>query len=170
MAVYIGSNEFQSYATDEEALQYLSASISDQATAFAAADADTRAKGLVEATRLLDRQVWLAAYDTFAERAAVQDIVDASIELAALFVNGDLDALSNPTVNSSEQKRIKAGSVEIENFRTLSTDRGAYNRFPLFVQELLRPYLSATSSINGGSSGGTSRDGAIETYEVNEGI
>lgn len=168
--VFVGSNEYTAYATDAEALEYLAASLTEQATAFAAATPDTRAKGLIEATRVLDRQTWKSDYDTFAEREVVTDIVNASIELAALLVNGDTDSLSNASVNSGQQKRLKAGSVEIDNYKVLSSDPGARNRFPLQVQELLKPYLGATVTISGGSAGGVSRETAIETYTVNEGL
>lgn len=150
--VSIGSDDYVSYADIDTADGYLAASIT--VVGWADATNDNKAKALVSATRLLDRQTWAEDYTTFDARAAVQAIVDACCELAGLFIDGSTDALTNSTTEQST-KSLKAGSVAIEYFRQ---NPALAARFPTIVQELLGPYLAGSSdaaSIAAPYAGGT---------------
>lgn len=148
----IDSTEFTVYANVAAADAYALGSIN--ATEFKALSTDDdKAVYLVTATRILDRQSWLEAYDTFAERSVVEDIINASIEIAfALAAGSDLQDAQN---QSQKIQMLKAGSVQLEFFRGAE---GTALRFPLIITELLKAYLSTTVSgalLSGGISSGT---------------
>ena len=134
--VSIDGVDYTAYATVDYADAYLGASFT--ATAWRdETDEDVKGRALVESARLLDRQRWLPDYDTFAEREDVDDIVNASIELAALLVGGDTDFLTASTTESNT-RRLKAGSAEIEFFRPTTA---VATRLPYQIHEMLRDYL-----------------------------
>jgi len=134
--VDIGAEEFNAYADQDDADVYLTGSI-HAGTTWDDATTANQGRALVTATRILDRQNWVDAYDTQAERFAVEDIRNASIEMAlALLEGSDLQ-----TEQSTAQKlqSIKAGSVSLSYFRG---SEGTPHRFPIIVHELLRDYLA----------------------------
>ncbi len=104
---------------------------------------------IIRATRLLDRQTWLDAYDTLAKRVLVQDIVDACAELAVALAEGS--EVENEQVTSQKLQAIKAGSVALTYFRGAE---GLAIRFPLIAQELLKDYLAGSGTTVSGSSSG----------------
>ncbi len=135
----IGAGTFRVYAEEDTADEYaLGAQHADVYRALALVD---RQRLLVTASRVLDRQIWKTGYQTFEERVVVQNIIDASIELAIDLANGG-EFQVNPTTAESVSS-MSAGSVSI-SFR-----RGIYNYtcFPLIVQELLRDYLGASGGM-----------------------
>lgn len=142
--VTISSTSFTTYASVAEADEYMLANL-----AFAtwnAATVDEKGRYLVSATRLLDNQAWLDAYDTFAERSAVDNIVNASIEIAALFASGET-SLYGAEVSTGQTKRTKADVVEVEYFRNFATlDVRKTTDFPSYIFLLLQPYLKSNSS------------------------
>lgn len=175
--VTIDGSEFDVFADVATADQYLAAEFSDAAAKWrdaAQTDADAKARALVSATRLLNRQQWpgsktdedqsLAWPRTGTGISGVEDavvpqaIIDASILLAAEINNG-----ANVISNDSTDDRIRsqqAGSVSISYFRDL--DGGP--RFPTAVQELLLPYLSGgVSMVSGVLSYGTDADSDFAT-------
>lgn len=150
--VSIGSDDYTSYADTDTADTYLAASVT--VAGWADASDDNKAKALVSATRLLDRQTWIDGYTTFDARIAVQAIVDACCELAGLFIDGTTDVLTSSSTEQST-KSLKAGSVAIEYFRQ---NPALAARFPTNVQELIGPYLAGSAeaaSIGAPYAGGT---------------
>ena len=143
--VTIASTSFDTYATIVQADDYLLASID-----FAAWDAnedDAKSRFLVSATRLLDRQSWQSDYNTQAERESITDIVNASILLANEFSNGNT-ALLGFGASEAEVKRLKAGSVETENFRSFNSKSFTGSKttdFPDAILAMLKPYLKNQS-------------------------
>lgn len=134
--VLIDSAVFTTYADISDADLYLKGAY--HATNWRAlVDDDTKSRALVTATRILDRQRWKDDYDTFAERILVQNIIDASIELANYIVDG-VDVQNDQNISQKIQQ-LKAGSVSITYFRGAE---GASLRFPLIIFELLRDYLA----------------------------
>lgn len=137
-AVLISSQPYDSYSTVTQADDYLAASF-HAGTDWDDASATTKAQALVTATRILDRQTWVAAYDTQAERAGVEAIQNASIEMALALVQGS--ELQSEATTAQKLSSIRAGSVALTYFRGAE---GRPRRFPQIVDELLRDYLGGT--------------------------
>lgn len=153
-SVTINGREHDSYASLAEADEYLDASVAaDDWDGTPLAD---RARALVEATRLLDRQRWAQPYDDRAQRAASVRVVHACIEIAALVAQGAVSILTASSTNDMI-KSIKAGSVAIE-YTGKST---AGERFPANLLEILDGMLLSSGSrpvgvaLGGGLSYGT---------------
>lgn len=123
---------------------------------WAALTDDNKGRGLIQATRFLDSLSWADAYDTQAEREVAQDIINVCIELAALIGSGETTFLG-VSAPAAEQKRLKAGSVELENFRNLTTITGTtqYSGLPVSLFAILKPYLAVGAAIGGAFSSGT---------------
>ncbi len=92
-------------------------------------------RALVKALRFLDRLAWAPAYDTFAERDAVQAIVNASYELAAL-VYDDSEALA-ASQDTDVVTSISAGGDSVTY--AVGAKRSSV---PAPALSLLLPYLS----------------------------
>lgn len=169
--VTIGGNTYPVLDTQANVLAYLSGSATPQASAWVAASADAQRQAMVEATRLLQRQVWIASV---AEAIADADsenipqlIKDAFAELAAYVASGDLAFLTASTT-ANTQRRLKAGSVEIENF-FIAAATGT--RFPLNVFELLKAYLAGQTGVSLTSASGTGRKSQFtKPYSIVEGL
>ena len=160
--VTIGSEPYDVYVSLEDAENYAAAMLN--ATAWDDATDNQKSVALVTATRTLDRQQWKGTkedednaleFPRAGTDAIPQGIADATVELAVALLGGSSAETSIST--ESLEKRIKAGSVEIENFRART---GNTFRFPLPVQELIRPFLAASGSrvISSGTSGETTAD------------
>ena len=139
-AVLISSQPYDSYSTIAQADDYLAASF-HAGTDWTDGSDTTKAQALVTATRILDRQTWVAAYDTQAERAGVEAIRNASIEMALALVQGS--ELQSEASTAQKLSSIKAGSVALTYFRGAE---GRPRRFPQIVDELLRGYLASIDS------------------------
>lgn len=166
--VTISGSNFTTYANVADADTYMLGNLS-----FAAwNDASTDEKGryLVSATRLLDNQTWLDAYDTFAERETVQSIINASVEIAALFAAGNT-AIYGAETSTGQMKRTKADVVEVEYFRNFATlDVRKTTDFPSYIYMLLKPYLKSTSASIGAGAFSAGTDGvsiADDDYGMN---
>jgi len=134
--VDIGADEYDSYADADDADSYLAASV-HAGTTWSGASAASKGQALVTATRILDRQKWGSAYGTKALRFAVQDIIDASVEMALALLEGS--DLQSEQSTAQKLQTIKAGSVSLTYFRGAE---GSAHRFPTIVHELLRDYLA----------------------------
>jgi hypothetical protein len=133
----LGGEVYTVYADVETADVYTLAAY--HGAKWRAAATDTKAQALITATRLLDRQVWITAYNTFALRAVEQNIINASIELGIALLDGS-EVQSNAT-NAERVRSMSAGSVSITNFRAVD----AATRFPQIVHELLRGYMGTST-------------------------
>lgn len=146
-AVLIGSQPYVSYATVEQGDAYFAAAL--HAANWVAASELSKAQALVTATRVLDRQSWGEAYDTQEERSSVEDIQNACLEMALALLDGS--DLQSESTTAQKLSSIKAGSVSLTYFRGAE---GIARRFPLTVDEYLRPYLAGSAGIGGGKSFG----------------
>ncbi len=177
--VEINGESYRSYVSLADAQTYLAAQI--EATGWAAATPEQQSVALVTMTRILDRQRWQGIpvdyYDdgawprsgvTYPNTAiAVPDdviplqIIDACCEGASQLLNGATFQDAPNTFNA--QKSLKAGSVEIVNFRTV----GDNPRFPQVIQELIGWWLGGQSTPLGSVSAGTEGRSIMDrTYDV----
>lgn len=175
-SVTLSANDYETYADVDEADIYLEAD--PGAAAWRAAEADDKARALVSATRILDRQRW-AGSKTDEDQALAwprsgisgldedevpQAVADACCELASALINGYDAANLQSTANAT--KRQKAGSVEIEYFRGAEGDG---LRLPLPVMELVGLYLGGTTSLAGSFASGTCGDSFTSgSFEPNQ--
>jgi len=140
-SVSIGSNNYDIYGTLAGADAYLAAKLSG--TTWIGSTSDTRSRALVEGTRLLRAYLLSLGYDLDPASAVDLAIEEANYELAfALVVD---PTIADQTNAGNNNKRLKAGSAEIEYFRPV---RGG--RFPSQVQAILNGWLAE----QGGSSAG----------------
>lgn len=162
---------------------------STQYSTWAAYTTDQKSRGLVSATRLLDRQTWTGTLtaispesglawprtsvtDCYGDTVDSETIPDAVIEasqLLALYILGDS---SFETKSSTEDltKRLKADTVEIENFRASDSSLSAPTKYPLPVMELISCFLSGSTTIAGSLSYGVDGTALDNTFEVSEGF
>jgi hypothetical protein len=162
MQVTIGANTYFAYADLATAVEYLAANI--EAGPFLAASPDVQAQCLVSMTRTLDRQLWQGdvtvpgqahafprinlqyADGTPVDSATVpQQVIDACCEGAAQLADGS--NLMDVQNTFNYDKRLKAGSVEIEKFR--QTDDAP--RFPQVIMELVGLWLGGGAGVPVGS-------------------
>ena len=141
-SVLIDSQPYDSYQTIGQADLYLAAAL-HAGTIWSGASDTSKAQALVTATRILDRQRWLDAYDTQVEREGVEAIQDASIEMALALLDGS-DFQTEQTTAQKLQS-IRAGSVNLSYFRGAE---GRASRFPTIVNELLRDYLAGGDDLS----------------------
>lgn len=176
-----GGEEFTVYADIDTADAYLAGAF--HATDWASLTDDVKGKALVTATRILDRQRWLGSKTVSDQVLAwprtgtgvsgVEDdtipeaIIAGAIELA-LTVSAGAD-VQNQATTEETVKRIQAGSVSIENFR--STQQFSA-RFPQIIQELIGVYLLGGSASFGGPivSGTDACSPFEDKYDFNEGL
>lgn len=157
MEVDIGPDTYFVYADVDEADAYLAAAV-HAGTTWTGASVATRSQALVTATRILDRQRWVDAYDTQAEREDVPAIQDACSEMALALLQGS-DLQTEQTTGQKLQS-ISAGSVSLTYFRGAD---GRPHRFPTIVWELLRDYLGGADLAVYGTASGT--DGVSSTAD-----
>lgn len=183
--VTIGASTYNVYADVATADEYYNGS-TDYAT-WAALSTDEKARALVSATRLLDRQRWqgtqtVDGQDLAWPRAGVvdcageavddsvipQSVIDASMVLALYDATG-----SNVQTSATSEdltKSLAAGSVSISYFRA---DSANYARFPLPVMELIGCFLAgfgATSPGVGALSYGTDGESYNGDFSQDEGF
>lgn len=183
--VTIGSSDYIVYSSLTDADAYFNASVQfDEWDAFTE---DQKRRGLVSATRLIDRQRWQGEKteqgsptqdlefprddltDCSGDPVSSDDSLDLAVEASQLLAFDLLDGQELETSATTEDltKRLKAGSVEIENFRA---DANAATRFPTDVMELLGCFLSGGAAIAGSISTGTDGIALDDDFEFNRGI
>ena len=184
--VDIGGNDYNVYASVAEADLYLAAD-PGRSTTWAAYTEDQKEQGLVQATRYLDSFTWRGNLTdettpqatewpranltdknglTVNSATVPQEIEDATIILAYEFL-GDT-SLSDSFDTSSNVKRVKAGSVEIENFRSQSGSAFSVETvFPLVGLWLAGNYADAILALASGTDVAT---GTGKLYERTEGF
>jgi len=150
--VAIGAYNATIYGTFAAATAYLQTQYGDAYTAWLALAADDQKRTLAAATRYLDRQVWVADADTFAERDALEAFQLASYELAAM-VAEDPAVISTLDQGSNIQS-VGAGGAQVTYFAPTSAKRGSAPTLPPILMQLVGGYL-AISEI-GGPDGGES--------------
>lgn len=182
--VTIGSSEYEVYSDVAEADVYFNGS--SQFSDWAAFTDDEKARGLVSATRLLDRQQWQGTASAVSPGTALafprDGLTDCggnevtAAESLAFAVEASqllaLDILSGEAVETSVTtedltKRLKAGSVEIENFRA---QLGTNSRFPVDVMELIGCFLAGNVSIAGSIASGTDGTALDDDFTLTTGF
>jgi hypothetical protein len=166
-----GSYTATIYGTFALATNYLQTKYGDRYTAFLGKPADDQKRALVTAAAYLDRQSWVAAYDTFAERDALQAFKDASYELGALIVEDD--SIVTVTDQGSNVQNVQASGAGVTFFNPTTSRSGSAPPMPPILMALVGAYLaaSATSGPDGGSgqSGSCSNPfSACRDYDRNE--
>lgn len=163
--VTIGGETYDVYADVATADTYLEASVGAAADAWRDADDVAKSRALVSGTRAIDAQSWKGektdeaqALDfprtglTYPDGSEVpsdevpNEIVVASIELAAMLNNGE--EIDPQTARLATARRLKAGSVEIENFRQF----GVLGVYPTSIMRLVGYWLAGSDGIGFGGS------------------
>lgn len=175
-SVTIDGNNYDVYIGLTDANTYLAALISSAGDAWRAATDTVKSRGIVSATRLLDRQTWQGtpvssthafpregltycngSGDAVPSSSVPQEVIDATAELAALLIE-DPTTMGSPTTQGGIQA-LKAGSVSITYFRI---DPTLFARLPTAIQELLGCWLSGFDAITAGTAFGTDRESQFE--------
>lgn len=164
--ITISGNDYFSYATVAEADEYL---VPDPNYAtWSSKTADQKGAYLIQATRLIDSQEYIESADTQSERALIENFKTATILIAVLLSTGETSILGGTVSSgSTETKRLKAGSAEIEYFRNLSSlFASSYaTNWPPNIYALLKDYLKSNSSgIGLAASFGTCGKSSIQDY------
>lgn len=143
-------------------LAYLGARTTDW---NAVASDETLWRLLVQATDLINAQAWDEAYDTFAERDALDLGTgggDAAFPFrAAAYLLADMGRTDSSVLAGSPDSNVSSisdGSASVSYFSPKSLARGTVTIFPKRVMDLIGQYL-ATSGL-GGPQGGTSQEGS----------
>jgi hypothetical protein len=163
--VQIGSETYFVYADVPDADAYMEASVGAAADAWRDADEVSKARALVSGTRAIDAQSWKGEKTvadqegdfprtglTYPDGSAVDpdevppEVVVANIELAAMLNAGE--SIDPSAARQTTARRLKAGSVEIENFRQF----GLLGVFPSSIMRLLGFWLAGTGGIGFGGS------------------
>jgi len=176
--VTIGATDYTTYSDVVEADEYFNGST--RVADWAAFSDDEKARGLVSSTRLLDRQVYQGAKEdsdqsqefprtglTSCQGVALEpeETTPFAVEASQLLALDILSGESTETSATTEDltKKLKAGSVEIENFRASSNTA---TRFSLAVMELIGCLLSSGSTITGSISTGTDGEAVDNDFTV----
>ena len=183
MALVVGSN---SYGSRAEADAYFNDSL--RKATWAAIANTTKDQGLIEATRVFERQAWagekeIPSQDLAFGRTGLTDAegnsitADESLEIMkeaqfeyALVLISDPAALSTRDATGSNTKKVEAGSAKITYFKATKG-----SRFPLVVTDLIGGFLGGNAgttlgglvSGNCDSSSFTDPDG---NYGLNRGF
>lgn len=160
--ITISGNDYFSYATVEDADIYLIPSF-NYAT-WSVLSADQKGSYLVAASRFLDSLCWTDGYKTQAEREATSAIVNAAIEIAAMFSTGET-AWIGVNVPSEDIKRLKAGTAEIE-YQTRPWFILKSINWPPYLYAMLKDYFCKVSFLDslGAVSFGTDGEAGPSVY------
>lgn len=180
--ITIGSVTYTVYSDISDADDYFNGS-----TRFSDWDGlttDEKGRALVSSTRLLERQTWQgnktdSGQDLAFPRTGLTDrdgnevddstipadVIEAS-QLLALFIH--LEELNEQTSSTEDlNKRIKAGSVEIEKFRA---DKDTVKKFPNQIIELIGAFLASQTIIAGSLSFGTDGEALDDEFNFSGGF
>lgn len=167
--VTIQGQDYAVYADVSDGDLYFNADVSPYGVAWRASDPDDKARGLVTGTRFIDAQSWKGSKTGgasqenafprtglfYADEARTPvdpntippEVETASIQLAGWFMEGT--AAQNAANAASGTRRLKAGSVEIEYFRTFSASGigGAGPSLPPFFLDLLGLWMEGGGDV-----------------------
>lgn len=146
------------YGTLADAISYITARFGvAYKTWIEDVEEDDQKRTLVSARDFLDQQLWIADYDTFDKRDALDAFKFASYELAVL-VADDESVLSELDAGSNI-KSASAGGAGVEFFNPSSATSATATLLPPVLQRLIGSYLGGGAADAGagssyGSSGG----------------
>lgn len=180
MALVVGTN---SYINVADANTYFADLI--HSGPWDAATAETKAKALVSATKMLDRRYWAGTKysdaqaldwprsgitdpdgNEVAEDTVPQFVLDATCELALALIE---DATIQSSDDSGGIKSIKTGTVSVEFIGNNATDYFSTG-LPQIVQELLGYYLAGANDFAGPFVSGTDNESELEDYDRDRGF
>lgn len=149
--VLTGSPAGTIYGTYAASVIHIDSQFGDAYRAWEALTEANRKRALLGAAAYLNRQAWVAAYDTFAERDALAAFVTASYELAALAAEDA--AVLAATDQGTNIARVYAGGAGVDFFNPTSFRLGTASKLPPILQLLIGAYLAATeaASVFGGT-------------------
>lgn len=150
------------YGTRAAAVAYITSMYGDAYTAWLALSTDNQNRTLVAAGRYIDRQVWVAAYDTFAERDALAAFPTATYELAALIA--DDPSVISVTDQGTNIARVYAGGAGVDYFNPTSAKTGSAPKLPPILMDLIGAYL-ASSAVGGPQGGASQSSGASNPFD-----
>ena len=179
MALVVGSN---SYGSRAEADAYFADSL--RAAQWDAIVNATKDQGLIEATRVFERQTWagekeVPSQDLAFGRTGLTDKEGVSLTPAetlevakeaqfeyALVLITDSSALSTRDATGSNIKKLEAGSAKVTYFK-----RTKGTRFPLTVTDLIGDWFGGDSTTNlGGSVSGNCDSSSFTEPDDNYGL
>lgn len=161
--VEIDNVPFYVYATVDEADAYMRGSFNNQTWFSSLTDPETKARALITATRILDKQCWLGSpaglsgqvlawprtgVSGVSENDVPDQIVYGCIELANLILDGS-DVADTMRPGAQTIQSLKAGSVAITYFRDAEGLYTQNARFPIVVQELVGKLMCGSVGIGG---------------------
>ncbi len=157
--VTISPNNYSVYGDSAGADAYLLAKIG---STWAALSATAKAQALVTATRLIRNYIKaVTGEDVDPATNMDADLADADYELA--YALSTTPSIADNINAGNNQKRVKAGSAEVEYFRPV--DGG---RFPVQVQAFLNSWLSdhaSAASISSPFTSGTDQCSTITGHD-----
>ena len=131
-------------------------------TAWLALGSDDQAKTLVSATDYMDGLGLVDDGVAIGHSTTIAAVQKACYELAVLIAD-DPDIVAQID-QSSNIKRVKAGTAEVEYHNPTSTRNGTAERLPHVVQQLLADYLpTGSAAVIGGY--GQAGDGCLDDGE-----
>lgn len=163
--IEIGGNSYFSYATVDDADKYLV--VIPGSESWFLLDIEGKGRNLVAASTYLDTLPWSEACGTQEIRETKIGVINATILLANMIANGDTDFLGLET-SGQDVKRLKAGSVEVENFAKfpsgLGGDKPLSATLPSFVYSQIKGCLAVTNmmTFTGSKSWGTSETSTVK--------
>jgi hypothetical protein len=152
------STPIEVYGTTQACSDYLLSSIGDGATAFAAADTNTREVLLVAATRYIERLAWRGAPTTppvnnttlswprtgitgVDPQTVPQALLNAVFELVGLIA--DDPGVQTAIDSGSNLQSLGAGSARLQFFRPTSADDRNATVLPQVVDQLVGQWLAS---------------------------
>ena len=179
--ITISGNDYTTYSSLAEADDYFLGS-NEYATWAGYTDAQ-KERGLISATRLIDRQAWQGAKDgddqtldfprsgltCNGESVTAEESLALAVEASQLLA---LDLISGSTVETTSStenltKRLKADTVEIEYFRA---EPSANGRFDKDVMELIGCFLSSSVPLSGSVATGTDGTALDNDFSMSKGF
>jgi hypothetical protein len=116
MLIDLGADSYPSFADPDFAAVFLAGDVA-RASGWALRNSDTQARGLISATRMLQRLVW--AVDPAPDPAAGADAINLTLQEVTAMLAADLLAkprlFSDASANSN-LKSVKAGSATVDFF------------------------------------------------------
>ena len=178
MALVVGSN---SYGARAEADSYFNDSL--RKATWAAIVSATKDQGLIEATRVFERQSWggvkeIPSQDLAFGRTGLTDKDGNSLTAAetleimkeaqfeyALYLITDPTALETREATGSNTKKLEAGSAKITYFKRIKG-----TRFPLTVTDLIGDFFGGNGGVIGGVVSGNCDSSSFTDPDCNHGL
>lgn len=156
--------DYDVYSSVAEADEYLQVDVA-RADNWDVLDTEDKQKAIITASRKLDKLNWQGSKSVSTQALAwPRDLVtptpDEIFEAAALLA---ADIAQDPTIaektTSSNTKKVKAGSVEVEFFRA---EDGTV--LPMAIFDLIKQYLESGNSLTGIVASGVSGDNSSSCF------